>query len=36
MAIRQILLPLVSYPVPVEEGAIRKSVAIAAHLDAHG
>ena len=34
MAIREILLPLVSYPVAVEEAAIKKSVSVAAHLDA--
>jgi nucleotide-binding universal stress UspA family protein len=34
MAIREILLPLVSYPVTVEEAAIRKSVSVAAHLNA--
>ncbi|KRR04112.1 hypothetical protein CQ12_36590 [Bradyrhizobium jicamae] len=34
MAIREILLPLVSYPVAVEEAAIKKSVSIAAHLNA--
>jgi nucleotide-binding universal stress UspA family protein len=34
MAIREILLPLVSYPVAVEEAAIQKSVSVAAHLDA--
>jgi hypothetical protein len=34
MAIREILLPLVSYPVAVDEAAIKKSVSVAAHLDA--
>ena len=34
MAIREILLPLVSYPVLVEEAAIKKAVLVAAHLDA--
>jgi hypothetical protein len=34
MAIREILLPLVSYPVAVEEAAINKSVSVAAHLNA--
>jgi nucleotide-binding universal stress UspA family protein len=34
MAIREILLPLVSYPVAVEEAAIKISVSVAAHLDA--
>ena len=34
MAIREILLPLVSYPVAVEEAAIKKSVSVAAHLNA--
>ena len=34
MAIREILLPLVSYPVAVEDAAIKKSVSVAAHLDA--
>ncbi|MEI9924943.1 MAG: universal stress protein [Bradyrhizobium sp.] len=34
MAIREILLPLISYPIAVEAAAIRKSVSIAAHLDA--
>src|SRR4029453_15477251 len=34
MAVREILLPLVSYPVTVEEAAIRKSVSVAAHLNA--
>jgi nucleotide-binding universal stress UspA family protein len=34
VAIREILLPLVSYPMAVEEAAIRKSVSVAAHLGA--
>jgi nucleotide-binding universal stress UspA family protein len=34
MAIREILLPLVSYPLAVEDAAIKKSVSVAAHLDA--
>jgi len=34
MAIREILLPLVSYPVAVEQAAIKKSVSVAAHLNA--
>jgi nucleotide-binding universal stress UspA family protein len=34
MAIKDILLPLVSYPMATETAAIRKSVAIAAHLGA--
>jgi nucleotide-binding universal stress UspA family protein len=34
MAIREILLPLVSYPVAVGEAAIKKSVWVAAHLNA--
>jgi nucleotide-binding universal stress UspA family protein len=34
MAIREILLPLVSYPLAVEDAAIKKSVSIAAHLEA--
>ncbi|WP_063800429.1 universal stress protein [Bradyrhizobium lablabi] len=34
MAIREILLPLVSYPVAIEEAAIKKSVSVAAHLNA--
>ena len=34
MAIREILLPLVSYPVAIEDAAIRKSVSVAAHLNA--
>ena len=34
MAIREILLPLVSYPVAVEEAAINKSVSVAAQLNA--
>ena len=34
MAIREILLPLVSYPVQVEEAAIKKSVSVAAQLNA--
>jgi nucleotide-binding universal stress UspA family protein len=34
MAIREILLPLVSYPVAVEEAAIKKSVSVAADLNA--
>lgn len=34
MAIREILLPLISYPVAVEEAAIKQSVWVAAHLNA--
>ena len=34
MAIREILLPLVSYPLAVEDAAIKKSVSVAAHLEA--
>jgi len=34
MAIRELLLPLFSYPVAIEEAAIKKSVSVAAHLNA--
>src|SRR4051812_29182573 len=34
MAIREILLPLVSYPSMAGEAAIKKAVMVAAHLDA--
>jgi nucleotide-binding universal stress UspA family protein len=34
MAIREILLPLVSYPMAIEEATIKKSVSVAAHLNA--
>jgi hypothetical protein len=34
MAIREFLLPLVCYPLAVEDAAIKKSVSVAAHLEA--